>query len=356
MLLISTAMSSPLSASAGNFYQDVDVNWGNQNCRILNSGQLLTLSLDHISASGFQSKNEYIFGRFDMQIKLVPGNSAGILTTFFKHGKVKNLMPLTEKGLDGCKTSTEFTTVVLQGRGLLKAYLLNANVRGFQSKDQYLFGRVDVQLKLVPGDSAGTVTAFYLSSQEPAHDEIDFEFLGNVSGEPYIVHTNIYTEGHAGREQQFYMWFDPTRDFHTYSIIWNPQRVIFLVDDIPIRVYTNHESLGVPYPSRKPMRLYSSIWNADSWATQGGKVKIDWRKAPFTASYRNLKIDACVWPSTSSCESTSSNSSPSNTRMTQQLDAGGKMNLQWVQKNYMVYNYCTDFEKFVHGIPLECRL
>lgn len=34
---------------------------------------------------------------------------------------------------------------------------------GFQSKSKYMFGKVTVHLKLVEGDSAGTVTAFYVS-------------------------------------------------------------------------------------------------------------------------------------------------------------------------------------------------
>ncbi|KAJ0095574.1 hypothetical protein Patl1_15875 [Pistacia atlantica] len=97
---------------------------------------------------------------------------------------------------------------------------------GFQSKGSYLFGHFSMQIKLVPGDSAGTFTAFYLSSQNSEHDEIDFEFLGNRTGQPYILQTNVFTGGQGSREQRIYLWFDPTKSYPCYSVLCNMYQIV----------------------------------------------------------------------------------------------------------------------------------
>ncbi|KAL4369364.1 hypothetical protein GQ457_05G017530 [Hibiscus cannabinus] len=203
-----------MAASASNFYQDFDITWGDGRGKILNNGQLLSLSLDKASGSGFQSKNEYLFGKIDMQLKY----------------------------------------------------------------------------------------------------------------------------------------------FHTYSILWNPQRIIFSVDGTPIREFKNMELIGVSFPKNQAMRIYSSLWNADDWATRGGLVKTDWSQAPFTASYRNFNANVCVWSNgASSCKSDAP-SSTNATWFTQELDSTSQQRLQWVRKNYMIYNYCTDAKRFPQGLPPECRM
>ncbi|KAK9715366.1 hypothetical protein RND81_06G160200 [Saponaria officinalis] len=174
--------------------------------------------------------------------------------------------------------------------------LLQSGGSGLTSKVSYMYGSISMQIKLVAGNSAGTVTTFYLSSSGPGHDEIDFEFLGNVSGQPYTIHTNIFTNGTGQREQQFKAWFDPADGFHNYTIQWTPYSVVWLVDSVPIRVFRNHHDTQINFPDSQPMKAYASLWNADDWATQGGRIKTDWSLAPFVANFQTYNPNACFCP------------------------------------------------------------
>ncbi|KAF4359779.1 hypothetical protein F8388_008341 [Cannabis sativa] len=154
LLLLSLVVNLPTAVvSVGNFSQDFDLTVGDNRAQISDGGDLLTLSLDKISGSGFQSKKQYLFGNINMQLKLVAGNSSGTVITYY-------------------------------------------------------------------------LSSYSNESSTLLWDEIDFAFVGNMSGQPYVVHTNVLTKGKGEKEQQFYLWFDPTLDFHNYSIFWNPFRIM----------------------------------------------------------------------------------------------------------------------------------
>uniref|UniRef100_J3MRE8 Xyloglucan endotransglucosylase/hydrolase n=2 Tax=Oryza brachyantha TaxID=4533 RepID=J3MRE8_ORYBR len=208
-------------------------------------------------------------------------------------------------------------------------------------------------MKLVGGNSAGTVTSFYLSSGEgEGHDEIDIEFMGNLSGDPYVMNTNVWANGDGKKEHQFYLWFDPTADYHVYKIIWNPKNIIFQVDDVPVRTFKKYDDLA--YPQSKPMRLHATLWDGSYWATRHGDVKIDWSGAPFVVSYRGYSANACV--NNNPAGGWSSSWCPEGTAawISRELDGAGLGTVAWAERNYMSYNYCADGWRFPQGFPAEC--
>jgi xyloglucan:xyloglucosyl transferase len=219
---------------------------------------------------------------------------------------------------------------------------------GFKSKAKYLFGEFSVRMKLVDGNSAGTVTSFYLTSGESStHDEIDIEFMGNSSGQPYVMNTNVWASGDGKKEHQFYLWFDPSADFHTYKITWNPKNIIFEVDNVPVRTFKNYDDL--PFPTSRPMEVHATLWDGSYWATQHGNVKIHWRPDPFVVSYRAYHANGCVHSKNSSrCPD------GSDAWMHRELGDEELRTVAWAERNCLSYNYCADGWRFPKGFPGEC--
>lgn len=128
-----------------------------------------------------------------------------------------------------------------------------------------------------------------------------------------------------------------------------------MVDRIPIRVFRNYAKEGVAYPTKRPMYGFSSIWAAEDWATQGGRVKTDWSKAPFVAEYREISLQVCECASAACAETCASSryAAPGTHKLTdKQL-----RELKAVQLGYTIYDYCKD-AKWPNGtqVPLECGM
>ncbi|XP_064936891.1 probable xyloglucan endotransglucosylase/hydrolase protein 28 isoform X2 [Musa acuminata AAA Group] len=199
---------------------------------------------------------------------------------------------------------------------------------GFASQDLYLHGFFSASIKLPSDYAAGVVVAFYMSNGdifEKTHDELDFEFLGNIRGREWRVQTNVYGNGSTaiGREERYGLWFDPTEDFHQYSILWSDDKILFYIDNTPIREVIRTQAMGGQFPS-KPMSLYATIWDGSNWATLGGRYKICQR--PDVLPYDAI------------------------TMSTVQRSAMEKF-----RKKYMTYSYCHDRVRYQTLLP-ECKI
>ncbi|CAL9088977.1 unnamed protein product [Musa textilis] len=241
---------------------------------------------------------------------------------------------------------------VSQDQSSVTIWLDRSSGSGFKSTRPYRNGYFGASIKLQRGYTAGVNTAFYLSNNQAHpgfHDEVDIEFLGTIPGKPYTLQTNVYVRGSGdgriiGREMRFHLWFDPAADFHHYAILWNPEEIIFFVDDVPIRRYARR--MEATFPDR-PMWVYGSIWDASSWATENGKYKADYGYQPFVSRFTGFKIRGCSAFAPAGCRPVPS--SPSGYGLSPQQRAA----MQWVQRNHMVYNYCKDYSRD-HSLTPEC--
>jgi xyloglucan:xyloglucosyl transferase len=67
-----------------NFLDTCDITWQPQNAKFDEGGDHLTLSLvSNSSGCMLRTKRQFIFGSVSTRIKLVKGNSAGTVTTYY---------------------------------------------------------------------------------------------------------------------------------------------------------------------------------------------------------------------------------------------------------------------------------
>ncbi|XP_010553506.1 PREDICTED: probable xyloglucan endotransglucosylase/hydrolase protein 28 [Tarenaya hassleriana] len=228
---------------------------------------------------------------------------------------------------------------------------------GFVSNDLYLHGFFSAKIKLPADYTAGVVVAFYMSNgdmYEKNHDEIDFEFLGNIRGKEWRIQTNIYGNGstHLGREERCYLWFDPTEDFHQYSILWSDSHIIFYIDNVPIREVKRTASMGGDFPS-KPMSLYSTIWDGSKWATNGGKYGVNYKYAPFVARFSDFVLHGCAVDPIEQLPKC--DFSGEELRRAAELTSSQRITMEDFRRKHMTYSYCYDQTRYKVVLP-ECVL
>ncbi|KAL9450977.1 hypothetical protein AB3S75_012679 [Citrus x aurantiifolia] len=232
---------------------------------------------------------------------------------------------------------------------------------GFVSSKFYNHGFFSAMIKLPSDHTAGLCVAFYTSNGDvfpKTHDELDFEFLGNVAGKPWRFQTNFYGNGSTarGREERYQLWFDPTKQFHRYSILWTSNNIIFYVDEVPIREVVRSTAMGGDFPS-KPMSLYTTIWDASNWATSGGKAKVNYKYAPFTSEFKDFVLEGC--PVDPIEQVPSSNCQDTDSRLAEKglsvITPARRRAMRRFRERYMYYSYCYDTIRYPVPLP-ECVL
>ncbi|XAR70676.1 Xyloglucan:xyloglucosyl transferase [Bertholletia excelsa] len=212
--------------------------------------------------------------------------------------------------------------------------LLNRHsVSGFLSSDYYNYGLFGARIELPSNYTAGIVVAFY-----------------EIRGRPWWFQTNLSGNGSTsrGREERYTLWFDPTQDFHCYSILWTSTNIIFYVDEVPIREVKRSEAMGGDYPS-KPMSLYATIWKASNWASEGGKYKVNYNYQPFAAHFTDLVLQGCAVHYLQQAPTVGTQCSDVNVMAA--VTPAGQKAMSWFREKYMDCSYCYDAVRYPEPPP-----
>lgn len=118
------------------------------------------------------------------------------------------------------------------------------------------------------------------------------------------------------------------------------------MDETPIREVVRSEAMGLQFPS-KPMSLYATIWDGSSWATSGGRYKVDYKYAPYVAEFDDLLLRGCA----SSSSSTGACELPEEDYM----DSGERSAMERFRARHLTYGYCYDRARYPAPLS-ECRV
>lgn len=107
--------------------------------------------------------------------------------------------------------------------------------------------------------------------------------------------------------------------------------------------------MGGDYPA-KPMSLYATIWDASTWATSGGKYKVNYKYAPFVTQFTDLVLHGCAMDPIEEAVA------PICTEKNQQLETitpRQQTAMRKFRQKYMYYSYCYDTWRYPIPPP-EC--
>jgi hypothetical protein len=152
-----------------------------------------------------------------------------------------------------------------------------------------MFGKVDVVVKAAPG--AGIVSSFVLQSD--TLDEIDWEWLGADADE---VQSNYFGKGQTGSFNRgaFHADTGSQSGYHTYTIDWNADQIVWQIDGKTVRVQTAATAETNQYP-QTPMQVKIGAWSGGDSANPQGTIQwakgpTDYSKGPYSMYVKSISI------------------------------------------------------------------
>ena len=196
---------------------------------------------------------------------------------------------------------TEETARVDGGNLIITAFILERDSRKeylssrmvSREKGDWLYGRIDVRAKMPRG--TGTWPAIWMLPTDweyggwPRSGEIDImEHVGYDHGN---VHGTVHTESfnHSIGTQRGGAVSVPTvsDDFHVYSVIWDADKIGFLVDDKVYYTFTNTGRGPADWPFDKRFHLILNIAVGGTW---GGAQGVDDSIFPTTMEVDYVRV------------------------------------------------------------------
>jgi len=157
-----------------------------------------------------------------------------------------------------------------------------------QDKFQLTYGYVEMKAKLTGGQ--GLLSTFYLFNQDFMKNKPEIDIAEYIGGRPDKIYQTYHYydsirnrdpngERHSTPTMETQMGFDLSADFHTYSVLWEPDLVVWYIDGNEVRRLT-----GVRI-SDEPMNIVAQLVVGSEWigepdaSTLPKVLEIDYIKA-----------------------------------------------------------------------------
>jgi beta-glucanase (GH16 family) len=152
-----------------------------------------------------------------------------------------------------------------------------------------MFGHVEYSIQAAPGQ--GIVSSAVLQSD--CLDEIDWEWLG---GDDTQVQSNYFGKGITTTYNRGAFHADPNNHdgFHTYSIDWTAEQIVWQIDGVTVRVLTVADAAAGQYP-QTPMYIKVGAWSGGDPSNPPGTIQwaggeTDYSAGPFTMYCKSIKV------------------------------------------------------------------